>query len=751
MPCRGLQQRSIAVVIVGLSLTSNAVIAQAQEAISIDDEVLLLAPIEVSAAPIYSVQYPGDTLYTGSALTEEGRQMSGAAGRTNIYANLDLLPGVDTETLDPYGLGGTFMRVRGIKSQFVGMSIEGLPNYGIMPIGARPQLYDVENIETLELYKGMAPLAIGSAVGNRGGAIALRYRRPEPEAAAAISQALGSDHYQRTFTRIDSGSFGPDLRAFLSGSYTDADKWKGAGSLGPRQNLAFGLSYGLDQGGPTGELFFNATDEDFNAFRALSYAQAQNVSRYRDFDYNRHRTGDPTDDVDYFDYYHTSSENRDLLTIGSLPLSFGTLTFKPYYAEEQAEIRNGRQDQFRDLNRYGLNVDFIGEVGGLEISTGYWWESADLEKSVRRMRITPTSRDYAGWAYLAENDGRGSIHSPYFQLGQQGERLRWQAGIKYFQYTEPASTAFRTNADTPADWNAARRNNLGPNPDLSLDAFTFDAWLPNLGISWALDPSGSNEIYANYGRNYMRPYAFVPVTNIVASNLARFEAAGMNLQDVFNDWQLETSDNIDLGLRLQRERLALTPTLFYAKHHDLLAVAYDPRVGLNYHQNVGGATAWGAELLASLQITPSLSAFVYPTYLQFTFDDDLSRASAGRVEDLSIAGKQVPDTPEWMLRTGLLFEQGPWRAAPLLRYVGPRYADPQNTKSVDGYWTLDLTASWTRGDFGALQGVRVGLELSNLFNEAYIGAIDAQDDGSGTVGFYPGPPRSLVLSLAADF
>ncbi|MBK1706023.1 hypothetical protein CKO40_16025 [Halochromatium glycolicum] len=750
MQWRGIQRWGLAVV-GSWAIAGQAALAEPEMAVTFNDEALLLDPIEVSAPPIYSVQYPGDTLYTGSALTDEGKAMSGAAGRTNVYANLDLLPGVDSESLDPYGLGGTFMRVRGIKSQFVGMSIEGLPNYGIMPIGPRPDLYDFENIETLELYKGMAPLAIGSAVGNRGGAIALRFRRPEAEAAAELSQAIGSNAYQRSFARLDSGTFGPDLRAFVSGSYTDADKWRGAGSLGPRQNLAAGLGYGLDQGGPTVELFFNATDHDRNDFRALDYRQARNVGRYRDFDYNSGRTGDPAIDVDYFDYYHTSTENRDLLAIASLPLAAGTLSVKPYYAKEQAQIRNGKQDRVRDLNRYGINADFVGEVAGLEISTGYWWESADLEKSVRRMQITPTGREADGWVYLAENDGRGAIHSPYFQLGQQLGRLRWQAGIKYFRYTEPASTAFRTDATTPSDWDAARRDNLGASPDLSLDAFTFDAWLPNLGVSWALDPSGATELYANYGRNYMRPYAFVPVTNIVASNLARFEAAGLSLQDVFDDWRLETSDNVDLGLRLQRDRLALTPSIFYAKHHDLLAVAYDPRVGLNYHQNVGGATAWGAELLASLQLTPALWAFVYPTYLRFTFDEDLTRRGPGGTKTLPIAGQQVPDTPEWMLRAGLLFEQGPWRMAPVARYVGRRYADPQNAQPVDGYWSLDLTASWSSGGFGVLEGVRVGLELTNLLDEAYIGAINARDDGSGTVGFYPGAPRSAVLTLAAEF
>lgn len=731
----------------GLSLA----VAAGLPTIGHSEDAVQLETVEVVAPLIYSVQFPGDTLYTGSALTEEGRRASGAAGRTNVFANLDLLPGVDTAMTDPYGLASTFMRIRGVKSQFVGLSVDGLPSYGIMPIGPRENLFDVENIESLALYKGMAPLAIGSAVGNRGGAIAMRYRRPAPETAVQASLAYGSDAYQRAFARLDTGPIVGGLGSFLSFSYTDADKWKGAGSLGPRRNLAFGLSLAEGIAGSSADLFFNATDANTHNLRPLTYEQARNVERNRDIDYNTRFTGDPALDRDYYDFYFNQTENRDLLGIGTVPIADGVLTLKPYASSEDAELRNGLQDQFRDLDRYGLIAEYIGEVGGFEFSTGYWWESADLEKAVRRMLVTPTGRRPSGWVYLAENAGRGSVNSPFFQVGQTLTRLRWQAGIKYFRYGEPASTAYRTDSDTPSGWSAALRCNLGPDPDLSLDALTFDAWSPNLGASWQLDAQGRLEVYANYGRNYMRPYAFVPVTNIYASNRAAFKAQGLVLQDLFDNWRMETSDNIDLGLRWASERLELAPTLFYAQHHDLLAVALDPSVNLNYHRNVGGATSKGVELLASYAVTPELVAYINPTYLSYTFDDDLSRRTPTGLRTLPIAGNQVPDTPHWMLRAGLVFERGPWQVLPVVRYVGKRYGDPLNTQPVDAYWTMDLSASWVSPAVGPIGGLRVGLEVGNLFDEKYIGAIDAQDDGSGTVGFYAGAPRSIVLSLATVF
>lgn len=707
-----------------------------------------LPPMEVVAAPVQAVQYPGDTLYTGSALTGEGMSLAGAAGRASVFAALDLLPGVLSEPLDPYGLAGSFTRVRGVRSQFLGMSLEGLPNYGIMPIGPREGVYDLENMETVALYKGATPLGLGSASGNRGGTVELRYRRPRREAGVELTQGLGTDAYRRTFLRLDSGELGTGLRGFASYSLSEADKWKGAGELGPRRHLNLALRRDGGAGGPVLELFLNAQDLERHELRPLDFAQARDIDANRDLAYNARRTGSPAEDRLFFDYHFTERESRDLLLSARIPLGAGELAVKPYYAAEEATLRDGTRDRLRDLDRWGVVAEYQGPVGPLQLTAGYWGESANLEKSMRAMRITPGGREYAGrWLYLAENDGRGTIHSPYLQVGQTRGRLRWQAGVKYFRYREPGSTAYRSGPGTPAGWEAAWEDNAGADPELSLEPFTFDALLPSAGVSWLLDPAGTAELYASYGRNYMRPYAFVPVTGLYARNRAAFRRAGLTLQDVFDAWEMETSDHVDLGLRWAMGGLELSPTLFYAAHHDLLAVVRDPRVGVDYHQNVGGATAWGAELTASLQLSEGVLAFLHPTWLRFTYDDDLSRG-AGRVP---LEGNQLPDTPRWQARAGLLVERGPWRVAPVARWVGERYGNAANTEEVDAYWTLDLSVDWSHPAPGRLDELQVGLELVNLLDEAYVGGIDASDDGTGASEYHAGPPRSAVLTVGARF
>ncbi|MBW1645303.1 MAG: TonB-dependent receptor plug domain-containing protein, partial [Deltaproteobacteria bacterium] len=120
----------------------------------------------------------GDLLHTGTRVNAAGIALAGAGAPGSIFAALNLLPGVNTEMQDPLGIAGKDMRLRGIRSRYASLSVEGIPNYGIMPIGPRDDIYDLENLESIGVYQGATPLGLGAGSGNRGGAITLEYRRP---------------------------------------------------------------------------------------------------------------------------------------------------------------------------------------------------------------------------------------------------------------------------------------------------------------------------------------------------------------------------------------------------------------------------------------------------------------------------------------------------------------------------------------------------------------------------------------------
>jgi iron complex outermembrane receptor protein len=369
-----------------------------------------------------------------------------------------------------------------------------------------------------------------------------------------------------------------------------------------------------------------------------------------------------------------------------------------------------------------------------------------LKKYVRANTIVASGRVYTGWKYLSDNDGNGDIHSPYLQLGLRFGRCTLQAGVKYFYYAEPASTAYRGSAaaGTPYSYDDALDHNLGEDVALSLDKMTYDEWLPSLALGYQW--SDNLELYANYGRNYMRPYAYVPVATIYTANRARFQAAGMTLQDILDDWKIETSDNIDVGVRYYGDWFELHPAIFFARHHDLLAVVYDPLAGVDYHQNVGDVTAVGAELAVNFYPTDNLLVFANPSYTRMRFDDDLVRGGS----TVHLEGKQLPDTPEMLFKTGLVYTLGNLEIAPTFKYVGRRYGDPQNDQPISPHGLVDLSLRYTRKNIFFLRSLTAELAVSNLFDRKYVGSIAAQDDGSGSA-YYAGAPFSAVFSLQAVF
>ncbi len=703
-----------------------------------------LEQITVEAQPINPTKQEGDLLYTGSEITPAGLKLAGIGGLSSVYQAFSILPGLNPELTDPTGIGGAEIRLRGIKSLFTGMTVEGIPNYGIMSIGPRDYLYDLENMASIKLYRGATPAALSSGTGNRAGTIALSYARPNDEFALQLDQSLGSNSLTRSFFRLDSGILANQSKFFISGSYTEADKWKGAGEVGGRDHLTLGVSQKFNDK-LDAELFYNYNQVAQDLYKGLNYDQARQISNHYDDDYLEELTASPAD-VDYYKYHHTDTKNHDVMTIINYDLKENhSLSFKPYYSTEDKKWIDGGADKYVEAERFGAKLEYVGDWAGTLISTGYWYENHDLEKYIRKNKINDQGRNYAGWAYLGENRGGGHIHTPYLQLGRSFGPFSCQAGIKYFAYHEPASQAYRSDKNTPYSYKQALDSNLGIDTEMSLKAMDFQKWLPSLSFGYEASPA--LEFYLNYGRNYMRPYAYMPITSIFSRNRSKFQAAGLTLQNLFDNWKLETSDNFDFGFRYQHRWFSLAPTLFYARHQDLLFVAYDDQVGINYHQNIGDATIWGAELECNLYPTQNLMFYFNPSYTKATFDDDLgSRAST-----IETDGNDLPDTPRWLVKTGLIYHYKGFTISPSLKYVDKRYGDIENQEQVDDYTTVDLMLGYKIKNLWFLQEANLELELTNLFDKKYVGSIKADDDGFRASQYYAGIPFTIVCKVSGKF
>lgn len=691
----------------------------------------------------------GETVYTGSEITREGLAAQGARATVSVYEAIDNLPGVNAESVDPYGLGAEQknIRVRGVRGYFSAMTVAGVPNWGGNPMGPREYIYDTENIESIAVYKGAVPADLGTGVGARGGALELRPRWPGDETAADIRQSIGGNGYTRTFLRLDAGALpAVNTRLAVSGSYTDAEKWKGPGDLGPRHNASFMLRQPY-RGDDEIQLWFNYNDVKQDLYRPLAYAQVQRLGDNYKTDYNETLTGVKAQDIYYYQYNRGDYVNRDAIGVIPVTLSGGwKLNFKPYYSSEGTEILGGSTSQggtvqrrSRDIRRYGLisQVDSDWQWG--TAAFGYGYEANDM-KIVTQVFDAGTLA-FKGYGMYTENDGDGILHSPYLKLAGSAGRLDWQAGMKYFYYKDPASQGYTSPAPAYA---------LVKAPDLYREEKVYQQWLPTIGLNYSLTERFS--LYTSYGRNMIRPYSYMPLITLYNQQRAAFQAAGVTLNDLFEGYDSEITDSVELGARWRSDLMEIMPTVFYAKHQNLLTNVYDPRVvvggkGVNYNQNVGKATGYGLELETNFFLGDHVTFFFNPTVTSLTYDENV--VYGGTLMD--IQGKQVVDTPRWMIKSGLILSYGDFRVIPMLRYLDERYGDSENTEKVDAYTVADLKIDYTPTRRPAfLDTLKVSLELSNFFSTEYVSLLTAGDytlTGGGN-NYYVGAPFTALLTVS---
>ena len=713
-------------------------------------EDTILSETEVTAPKlVIPTKQANETVYTGTAITAEGIERQGRKAESSVYGAIDMLPGVNTENPDASGLSveQSAVRVRGVRSILGALSVEGVPNYGVSALGPRDYLYDMQNFTDVSVYKGATPGDLGSGVGDRGGAIVLRPKWSGEKFAGVLSQTIGSDSHTRTYMRLESGILGTaGTRISAAASYAKGDKWRGYGDLGPRTNVNLTLSQPLGENFDL-KLWYNHNQQDQHLYKSLTHKETLDLNANYKNDYGN----DPTKS-DYYGYNRAEYRNDDImgvLTWRANPST--TVTVKPYYSKEDTHRYTtqynpkgdpvGVQRFNRDIKRKGVIAEVAADFSGIKGVLGYHYETADMDYSVKNYKVTGGSLNFDGGTPAGAPT---TVHSPYFKLSGKFDKLSWQAGLKYFSFKEGATAGYLLPAS-----GVLKEESL-----LNLKARTYKVWLPSLGLAYDLTPQ--TQLQASAGRNFIRPYAYLPLVSSYKGNMAAFKAAlsgaGIPLQSLFDGYGMEKSDTIDLSLRHQAEHFDITPTLFYSKHKNLLTAISDSRVivggsPVSYQQNVGKATSYGMELAFNAYVNDRLSFFVNPTYNHFTYDKDIEFKGARQ----AVKGKQVVDTPRWMARAGLNYRWGDFEISPSVRYLGKRYGTATHTEQIGSHVVADLGIRYTRKKVLGNATLKAGLELNNLFNRKYVSVINGFDDNVNGSSYMVGAPFSAALKVGLEW
>jgi len=742
----------------GFKFNQKSIQFNAQENIIADVQLsnfdVSLDEIILFATPTQPTKRAGDALSTGTEITKKGIEALGVVANGSVFNLLNIVPSVINQSSDAYGLGQNVMRVRGVRNLFAGITIEGVPNYGVSPIGPREDVFDKENLGSVSFYKGAIPADVFSASGNRGGSADVSFRRSPRNMGVELLQSIGTNNFTRSFVRFNTGehiSGNSKTSAFGSFSFTEADKWKGVGLLANRKNYAIGITHHFNDKLSL-ELFTNYNYAYRYAFRSLTYAEISNLEANYNLDFNEKLTGVPATDRRYAHYNKGDNINStNMAYLNYRPNENHQFTIKPYSAKEDADYSDTSGMQKRDVKRdfwqLGVIADWKARYKDFNFGAGYWHETSHYlpnAAAVVAYNITPTGLSKVGYQFYNEIIGNWAIDNPYVKIAYHKNGFKAQAGLKYMAYTYPGQNRYLPISDTD--------NNPRPTPeaDMITARKTNSQWLPSAGIGYQF--TKKFETYLNYGRGYMRPYSTVENTYIAARSA--FLAQGMSLQSILDNWVMETSDTFDLGLIFNSKKIKINASLYYGKQNNVLATVFDPRVNANYAQNAGKITVKGAELESYMEFAKGLVFFLNPSYNSVAYDSDIEmRQGTPSVKNIiPIGGKQSPATPKIMIKTGLMYSCKGLNANVFLNHIGERFGDALNKERVADYTLFDSSISYKPSFNKVLKNMTLGIEMKNIANKKYVGIINANDESQGNSATYlTGFPRTIVGTLGFNF
>jgi iron complex outermembrane recepter protein len=700
--------------------------------------------------------------------------------QTGSYLAMDMLPSVNDQFGDAYGLAlGKTLRLRGAFStdEFL-RNVEGSP---VNDHGGGGDFIDFENVRHVTAYRGAIPTASGFGIRNMTGAEDLSVLWPREKFAAYAKQSAGEDGFLRTFARLDTGRLSTGTAAFFSYSYTEANKWRGAGGQpSGRHNGEISISQNFGNRA-TFQIVGIHHELKQDDFRSLTYAQATNLGLDTNYyyDYNKTLTGTSSTDINYYGYTRQTYLDTMLLADFELKLPHDSkLTVKPYYWKDSGYRWIGGSVALNGVTYYGykwmetrpqdygFTAQYDFSLKKVNFSAGYWLQSEPdslppplAQKFFAFNTGTTAKASFLEWTSLEKVSNR-NYDAPYINANTTIGKTSLAGSLKFLHQTDPSAAYYSTTGLGNISYNAA----LATNPAYlyGVNRHVWRAWEPSFSITQAFTPRLN--AYFAYGQGY-EATSFASVAGVYHNNQAQFQKYGYTLATLWSGLKPEHYENFDFGARYKGNFITVAPNFYILLDHHKAVTVYDPVVQLAYTRSNVDASGYGfeAEFTAHAPNLKrgALQFYFAPSYNNLEYDNNTQYASpsSSSVPSGVVAskGKQMVDTPQWMVKLAAMYSYNGFSVTPLVRFIGVRYGDITNKQRVSSYPLLNLSSRYTPTR-GAFQNVTLSLNAVNLLNKRYIGVINTSDFNvlnnystpalSTAASYYPGAPRTIMGGVA---
>lgn len=699
-----------------------------------------------------------ETAKARSTVTKEAMDKMPSAG--NAIDKLEYTPGLNVNSTDASGLSGVDYTMRGMNSDQIGLSMDGIPindsgNYAVYP----NLLGDAENLEEIFVTQG-ASEADGPHIGSSGGNIGLVTRRPVKEFGGFVKQTLGSNDLSKTFARLETGEYN-GFSNWLSYSHTEARKWRGEGRL---YSNKFEMNSLFEaENGNSSNLIVKYNRQENSNYNSISKSQFE-------------REGRSSGDYPTTPQYNSSGQLSRYYKLNRNPFENLTVSFsqklqlrdnlswtiQPYYywgnggsfSGLNASSLSPTSDQAGqyDLSNLSSNTYYrpswtqtwrpgvttklkwdINEQHSLDV--GYWYERARQRQTQPFIGINADGNPAELWG---EPGGSNQVKDANGKTVQGRDQYTVTPAQKVWVqdswYLSPDWTLVGGLAWQHVERRGENNGSLYNAPENR--HASYHKFLPNFSASYRLNQE--NQLFYSLSRNMRTPPNYVLY----------------NVGDSIST-KPELSWNHELGWRFQQEDMLLSATLFYLRYSDR-QMSTTNSDGDFEMMNVGKVENRGVELEWSGKLPHNFNYYASYTYTDSEQKQDLTTEGV----TLPTSGKTLPNVPKNLLNLTLGYDDGLWYSGVTAKYVGAFYGDLTNDEKVGGRTIYDLAAGvHLPVDKKIVKSAALRFGIDNLLDKKYLTSVrtnvfnaSAHNGLDASTPYYNvGEERTFSVSLEATF
>lgn len=713
---------------------------------------------------------PEDSAKSRSTVTKEALDKQTATG--NAIDKLKYTPGLNISSEDATGLSGFKFTMRGMNSDQVGMSVDGMPinDSGSYTLYSN-LLGDVENIDQIFVTQG-ASEADAPHIGSSGGNIGIVTIRPTKETGTFVKQTAGSNGTYKTFARLNTGELN-GLSNWLSASHEEGQKWRGEGAV--RADKVEWNSFFEAENGNTANLILKYHKQDNDSYSQLTKDQYTQYGR--DYDpypsvatrnsngkitsyyglaknpfetftavFNTHFKLADNVSIDVNPYYYygngggsgssSYSLNSSSSTSGVYDLS-NLASAATYNADGTSNsgvyYRSSRTQTWRP----GITTKLNWDLGEHSLQFGYWYENARQRQTQPYVSIDSDGDPDSVWSDSNQVvDANGQVVQGRNRYTQTPSQKIWAQDTWYINsdWTLNAGLSFMN-----VERKGTNHGSLTESPGKRSQ--TYNKFLPNAGLKYQIDDR--NQVFYSLSRNMRIP-----------QNYALYDAS----EDSIN-LKPETSWNQELGWRFVEPGLTLSTSLFYMQFQNRQVSSKDAS-GDATDINAGDVDNYGVEMEWSGLLPHDFNYYTSYTYTRAKQKDDLQVYNNGVLVTLPTAGKQSPNVPRHMLAANIGYDNGRYYGTFGAKLTSKLYGDMTNDESIPGRTIFNLGAGvYLPVDERLFKSATLRLNVDNLFDKEYLDGVYTIKTNSATYGGYRdgdptyivGVERTVTVALEVNF